>query len=341
MPRGPRLDAPGVLHHVMARGIERRKIFIEEADYQDFVDRQGKVLVEGGGVCYAWSLMPNHFHLLLRTGSVPLVRVMQRLLTGYAVNFNFRHKRAGHLFQNRYKSIVVEEEPYLLELVRYIHLNPLRAKLVPGLEGLDRYPWSGHAVLMGRRKAEGQEVEEVLGRFSENLGPARRKYRVFVEEGVSQGRRPELQGGGLIRSLGGWEEARKIRRKEDWVRSDARILGGGDFVTRVLKDTDVGAVEKPISILDLIIRVSEIMGVGADSLKGGRKNPEITRARAVVVYIAVEKLKIRGMELAKELGLGQSAVSRLVIRGREIYSQSEDLRERLKLNDNHVVKYVP
>ena len=85
MPRGPRLDAPRVLHHVMARGIERRKIFIEEADYQDFVDRQGKVLVEGGGVCYAWSLMPNHFHLLFRTGSETLVRVMQRLLTGYVL----------------------------------------------------------------------------------------------------------------------------------------------------------------------------------------------------------------------------------------------------------------
>ena len=341
MPRGPRLDAPGVLHHVMARGIERRKIFLEEEDYQDFVERLGKVLGEGGGVCYAWSLLPNHFHLLLRTGQGTLIRLMQRLMTGYAVKFNFRHKRVGHLFQNRYKSIVVEEEPYLLELVRYIHLNPLRARQVAGMEGLDRYPWSGHAVLLGKRKLEGQEVGEILGRFGDQAGRARRRYRIFVEEGIGQGRRPELQGGGLIRSLGGWEEARKVRRKEAWVMSDARILGGGDFVSRVLKETAVGEVKKPIGISDLMRQVSEIKGIESDSLRGGRKNPEITRVRALVVYIAVEKMGIRGVELAKELGLGQSAVSRLVKRGREIYSQSGDLQERLNLSNYHEVKSVP
>ena len=95
---------------------------------------------------------PEPFHLLLRTVLTPLSKVMRRLMTGYAVTFNQRHRRAGHLFQNRYKSVVCEEDPYLLELIRYIHLNPLRAKLVEDLKALDKYPWTGHSVLLGNNK---------------------------------------------------------------------------------------------------------------------------------------------------------------------------------------------
>jgi hypothetical protein len=96
----------------------------------------------GATSVYAWAFMPN-LHLLLRTGREPLSRVMRRILTGYAVSFNRRHKRTGHLFQNRFKSILVEEKPYLLQLVRYIHLNPLRGSVVKTIEDLDSYPWSG------------------------------------------------------------------------------------------------------------------------------------------------------------------------------------------------------
>jgi hypothetical protein len=94
----------------------------------------------------------GHFHILLRTGTTPLSTVMRRLMTGYAVTFNIRHRRSGHLFQNRYKSVVCEEDPYLLELIRYIHLNPLRVKLVEDLNALDKYPWTGHSAILGRRK---------------------------------------------------------------------------------------------------------------------------------------------------------------------------------------------
>jgi len=124
MLRTPRLDAPGTLHHVMGRGIERATIFQSDEDRHDFVRRLAALCRDGMWVVYAWALMPNHFHLLVRTGQRPLAQSMRKLLTGYVVNFNRRHKRYGHLFQNRYKSIVCEEEPYLLELTRYIHLNP-------------------------------------------------------------------------------------------------------------------------------------------------------------------------------------------------------------------------
>jgi REP element-mobilizing transposase RayT len=119
MPRQPRLDAPGVLHHVMARGIERRKIFLDNSDRNEFVNRLAVIAERGDFIVYAWSLMPNHFHLLVRTGKAPLSRNMRSLLSGYAGYFNRRHKRHGHLFQNRFKSIVCEDDPYLLELTRY------------------------------------------------------------------------------------------------------------------------------------------------------------------------------------------------------------------------------
>ena len=130
MPRKSRIDAPGALHHVIGRGINRQEIVSKKTDYSDFVNRLGHLLQQTRTSCYAWSLIPNHFHLLLRTGNVPVSTIMRRLLTGYAVTYNRRHRRFGHLFQNRYKSILCQEEPCCLELARYIHLNPLRAGLV-------------------------------------------------------------------------------------------------------------------------------------------------------------------------------------------------------------------
>jgi putative transposase len=138
MPRQSRIDTPGALHHIISRGIERGKIFKDNQDRFDFIKNLGLILEQTETACYAWSLIPNHFHLLLRTGKVPIATVMRRILTGHAVRFNRRHKRHGHLFQNRYKSILCQEDTYLLELIRYIHLNPLRAKLVDNLNQLDK-----------------------------------------------------------------------------------------------------------------------------------------------------------------------------------------------------------
>jgi putative transposase len=147
-----RIDSPGALHHIIGRGIERRKLFLDDADRDNFVQRLHTILSGTETSCFAWSLLPNHYHLLLRTGNVPIATVMRRLLTGYAVSFNRTHRRYGHVFQNRYKSILCQEEPYLQELVRYIHLNPLRASVVSTLRQLDRYPYSGHSRLMANVK---------------------------------------------------------------------------------------------------------------------------------------------------------------------------------------------
>jgi REP element-mobilizing transposase RayT len=232
MPRQARLDAPGTLHHVILRGSERGTIVADAEDRAAFLGRLGDVATATGTTLYAWALLPNHAHLLLRSGPAGLPQVMPRLLTGYAQAYNRRHRRVGHLFQNRYKSIVVEEDPYFRDLVRYIHLNPLRARLVPDLPHLDRYPWCGHAGIQRRQHPPWQDRAAVRSWFGRTERVALRAYRAFLQEGIPQGRRPELVGGGLVRSLGGWAEVRAIRQRADRVLADERILGSGPFVER-------------------------------------------------------------------------------------------------------------
>ena len=243
MPRRSRIDSPGCLHHIMCRGIERNRVFDTDADREHFLERLGEILQETKTLCYAWALIPNHFHLLLRTGPVPISTVMRRLLTGYALWYNRAHRRHGHLFQNRFKSVLCQEDAYLLELVRYIHLNPIRAGLVESLEGLARYPFSGHSVLMGKVKRAWQDTQGILGLFGKSVGAARRGYKKFMEGGIDQGKRGDLTGGGLIRSAGGWDEVRALKKERIFQKSDERILGDGDFVEGVLRSAEE-AMEK-------------------------------------------------------------------------------------------------
>ena len=234
MPRKARLDAPGTLHHVMIRGIEKGNIVEDDKDREKFVNRMGKLSVDLKTPVYAWSLMSNHAHILLKSGPSGLSDFMRKLLTGYAVNYNKRHRRHGHLFQNRYKSIVCEEDIYFKQLVSYIHLNPLRTGLVDTLLKLDWYRWSGHSVILGRRKNSWQDRDYVLGWFGSTEKDARQNYRRFVEKGIGIGNQPQLVGGGLIRSLGGWAQVKTIRRFSEKEASDERILGSGEFVLYVV-----------------------------------------------------------------------------------------------------------
>ena len=169
MPRRARLDAPGTLHHVIVRGIEKRRIVNDVADRKNFVKRLAELSAGTKTTIYAWALMSNHAHILLRSSQMGLSGIMRRLLTGYAVSYNRRHRRWGYLFQNRYKSIVCDEDAYFTELVRYIHLNPLRAKLVKSLAQLDRYRWSGHGVLMGIVKKELGDVPHIYSLIFVNI----------------------------------------------------------------------------------------------------------------------------------------------------------------------------
>jgi putative transposase len=149
MSRLARIDPAGVLHHVIIRGIERRKIFRDDKDRNEFIGGLSLLLPETQTPCHAWAFMPNHAYFLFRSRNNGMSTLMRRLLAGYAISFNRRYRRHGQLFQSRYKSIICQEDAYFKELVRYIHLNPLRAKLVTDIKGLNQYPYCGHSDLMG------------------------------------------------------------------------------------------------------------------------------------------------------------------------------------------------
>lgn len=325
MPRVARIDTPGLLQHVMIRGIERRKIFYDDKDREDLIDRLSALLPETKTGCYAWAFLPNHAHFLFRGGPKGIAALMRRLLTGYAVSFNKRHRRHGQLFQNRYKSIICQEDAYLHELVRYIHLNPLRAKIVIDLRELDQYAYCGHSALMGKKERDWQEVEYVLGYFGKRVGDARKKYRSYVEKGIEQGRRPELVGGGLIRSLGGWDAVKKIRlRGQDRIKSDQRILGEGDFVHEVLSESEKQFSRKyrlkslGYDFEKVSERVSDIFQLNKEYITGKGRQRDRVMSRDILCYWAATELRMLIVDIARKLDLTPAAVSVAVQRGEKI-----------------------
>jgi len=364
----------------MARGIERRKLFRDDKDRNSFLERLAIILEETQTQCYAWALIPNHFHILLRTGPTPLSKVMRRLMTGYAVTFNKRHRRSGYLFQNRYKSVVCEEDPYLLELIRYIHLNPLRAKLVQDLKELDKYPWTGHSAIIGRRKnpllpdppkrrsapslmpsaartpsAEGglffslpsgkgkkqqenpnnpvnpvqkrslaeKTIEDVLLHFGETHKVARRRYRQFVKSGIDQGKRPEFQGGGLVRSAGGNKAGLLGRKKEEREKGDARILGSGDFVNTTLHQSEKLLERKyrPKKAMDdLMTVVADKVGMAPELICSRSRQRKYSEARAIFSYLAVEETGYSAADVARYLGVKRMSVHEALTRGKILFA---------------------
>jgi REP element-mobilizing transposase RayT len=314
-----------VIHHIIIRGIERRKIFRDIRDRENFLERLGNLLQETRTGCYAWAFLQNHAHFLLRRGEVPLATLMRRLLTGYVVSFNHRHKRHGHLLQNRYKSIVCQEEAYLQELVRYIHLNPLRAGVVPDLAALNSYPYCGHSVLMGRRKRPWQDADYVLHSFGKRVRRARKEYFLYLEAGVERGRRRELIGGGLVRSLGGWAEVEKLRLKgQDHIKSDERILGDSDFVDVVL-----GQAEEPYTrqcalrrrgydLEKIAERVAGIYGIKVGEVLARGRQRQRVGARSLFCFWAVRELGNSLASLAMRLEMSPAGVGYAVQRGEAI-----------------------
>ncbi len=326
MPRTGRLDAPGVLHHIIIRGIEKKKIFRDEQDRDRFIERLESLLQQTHTACYAWALMSNHAHFLFRTGSVPVSKLMMRLLTGYAVYFNRKYNRHGVLFQNRYKSIICQEEVHFKELVRYIHLNPLRAGLVKDLSGLNNYRYCGHAAVQGFRECHWQDIKYVLSFFGNKLNGARKKYLEYIDEGKDQGRRPELIGGGLVRSHGGWSEVKKrfSGKKRDWLKSDERILGESDFVEQILKmaeenfsrETELKRAGYDLRKLEK--RVAAIFGISRKTLYAKGRQKDRVACRSLYCYWAARELNVSITELSKIFSLTVPAVSYAVKRGEEI-----------------------
>ena len=318
MPRQARLDAPGTLHHVMIRGIEKRKIVNDQRDREDFVTRLGDIAGDTDTSIYAWALLNNHAHILLQSSDVGISQFMRRLLTGYAINYNLRHKRHGHLFQNRYKSIVCEKDTYFIELVRYIHLNPLRANLVSNLKELDSYMWCGHSVLVGKTANDWQDRDFVLKWFGKTEGEARRSYRDYVKKGIGEGRRSELVGGGLVRSLGGWSQVKSMRRSDERELHDPRILGSGEFVDQIIKEASEKAKyqfpknEDLQEVEEYIAKMCRQEKISITELRSGSRRRVVAKFRGQLAIRLIEEFGISFAETARRLGVSTSAISKIV-----------------------------
>ncbi|MDI6891674.1 MAG: transposase [Actinomycetota bacterium] len=314
MPRQPRLEAPGLIYHVIARGIERREIFTDKDDYTFFLTCFGEILVETHADCLAFSLLPNHFHLLFRSGEIPLSTIMRRLLTRYALFFNRRHRRSGHLFQNRYKSIICQEDPYLLELVRYIHLNPIRAGITKSLSELNSYSYTGHSALLGRARFGWYLPEAILGYFGKTQKKAIKKYLEFIGDGLSMGTNPTYTGNSPKSSFG--YPKRYPKKKQI---SDGRILGDEDFV-RALQECEEKEKEKgsKVSIEELTKRVAKTYSLEPEQIRGRGRAKQLREARTLVAYVATTYLGFSFAEIARYLKVHRSTSARMLERGKEI-----------------------
>jgi len=300
---------------VMVRGLERRRLFYDSQDYQSFLDRFSRIIQEGQARCYAWALMPNHVHLFVRTGQEALSKWVQRLLSGYGQYFNLRRKRVGYVYGGRFKSLLCEKDVYFLEIVRYVHLNPLRGSLVTNMGGLARYRWCGHGAILGIRKNNWQAVDGVLSWFGSGRAVARRSYLEFVREGIKSP--AEIQQGGirLVRSLKAvWTDkdlAEPIRRRI----GEEKLAGEATFIQSVIKkvqeqeDRREKLRRKGWTPGRVMARAEAILGLKKGEVRGNSKRPAISKARSLACKWMVDDLGMTTVATAHRLRVMQSVVS--------------------------------
>lgn len=210
MARKPRIEFPGGLYHVLARGNRRNKTFLSVSDYSDYTRRLWRYCKEGGHTLYSYCLMPNHVHILVQMSEKQLSRTMHKIQFSYTQAFNHRHNLTGHVFEGRYKAILCQKEQYLFQLIRYIPLNPVRANIVNDPK---EYTWSSHRLHMAKDGGWPFKENPTLKLFSNDVKKARALYEQFVRDGIEEGHRDDL-----------------------YHCKEQRILGDDYFVCRILED---------------------------------------------------------------------------------------------------------
>lgn len=310
-----RLDEPGSFHHVFSRAVDGRSIFADHADSRDLEDRIACQVAAGTFRVHAYTVMSNHFHLLLeRTGS-SLSDSMHRILTGFAVRFNQKNKRHGHVFQSRFRSILVEAGDYLYELIRYIHLNPMKAGIVSDLPALVEYQGSSHAHFMGSRHVEwicDQLLSELFGGTgSENW---RQEYLDFLARD-STCSSDEFEAGSHVLDRMGIRATRNEIVK--WSPSQARILGSPEYARKIYKELGgkrgfhvrLRQVEHQ-QMNAITLAVSSITGVPINSLRKSGRSASLCRARRVLIHLLIDETGITRSDLARYLGISVTAVTK-------------------------------
>ena len=304
MPRKARLNVTGSVVHIMARTLPHEQLFSDDDDCDQFLAMLSKSLVRVGYRCYAWALMPNHYHLIVRTSDRELWEFMKPLNTGYAGYHRKKYLRDGPLFRDRYKSIVTQDQHYIAELVRYVHLNPVRAGICKDLKALEQHPWTGNSALMGKHKYEFQDVNTVLQRFGATMASARRAYRAFLQEGLDNDcNKDELTS--LVRASNTGTQAG--RKTTNWV------IGDQAFVKKALLRADevrirISRFEKEGSDLaPIAAAVAARFKVRPVDLKNRSRANAVAEARKVFAWLAIHEYRAPTRMVAAYCGVGMPA----------------------------------
>ncbi len=294
MARRPRLFVPGMLYHVIARGNQRQQTFTSDGDYRAYIERLARYRKKYDYVLHAYCLMPNHVHLLVESSEHPLAKFMQGLQQSYSQYFNLKHRKTGHVFEGRYKAILCQKDEYLLQLIRYIHLNPVRAGLVRSPE---RYRYSGdHAYLHGKA-TETIDPAAVLSMLG-----GRQAYRRFVRDGLGEGHKQEYYEVEDQRFLGAKGFGERLRRKEPALSA------------KRLTRRSIGAAARDLA---------KLLKVEIHTLRSPDRGWAISKARTIAAYVLVRRLGYRLSDVAAYFDRDTATLATLLAR----------LGDRLQGND--------
>ncbi len=261
MARKPRVNIPGGVYHVILRGNGGQRIFFGDADYRQLEALITEGIRRFGYRVHGYCWMPNHVHLVLQVGRIALSVIIQNLAFRYTRWVNRRQRRRGHLFQGRYHAILVDAEAYLLELIRYVHLNPVRSGLVADPA---TYAHSGHRAYLGHAEVPWLHRKWVLSQFAPTETEARRRYRRFVQEGVAEGHRADFYRGG----------------------TDNRILGDDRFAEKAARQSGT-RVRRAIPIERILAAGADLMNIDRDALCSASRDRQSAHARALLAYLVV------------------------------------------------------
>jgi REP element-mobilizing transposase RayT len=311
MARKPRLHVPGGLYHIILRGNARQDVFFSAGDRHFFYELLSEGVTRFGYRAHAFCLMSNHLHLALQAGESSLSAGMQNLSFRYSRYLNARLGRVGHVFQGRYKAFLVDADRYGLQLVRYIHLNPVRANIVrqPGA-----HPWSSHRAYLGREALPWLTTDWVLGQFGQRRGTARQRFAAFVEAAVSDGHSELFYGGA----------------------DDSRVVGEEDFLNGVLKPGERPL--KPPPLDHLIDHVCHAYGLTPADLRAPGRNRRTTQARTLIAWLSVQSRSCTIAAVAHSFSRSPSTMSHLVARLEKLSRSSGTLAETLQKHLHTVIQ---
>ncbi|NIO49728.1 MAG: hypothetical protein GTN73_09895 [Candidatus Aminicenantes bacterium] len=321
MARKTRIEFPGTFYHVLARGNNKQVIFKDDQDYNVYIIRLKRYHERYKFILYAYILMPNHIHLLIETGVAPLSKIMQGIQQSYTYYYHKKYESVGHLFQGRYKAIICQRDTYLLELVRYIHLNPVRAAIVASPED---YLWSSHQVYLGYSRQPFVKKDLIFKMFSEDESVAEKKYWQFIMDGIDKGHQNALYNVIDQRYLGNPEFVERVKQKmksQDQTEDQNREQN--------IHDMQYLLLIKKKTLPEILKIVTETTGVYPEGILGNSREQLISRARSLFVLVAARQAGISNKSLAEFLGRDTSSISNMIRRIEEKINRDQVLANYL------------